>query len=369
MLLHLSMTSLQADLPPHLTSPHCSRYYVPQGVQDIRKVSLRNSKRILPDADSDTGYRTLNDDWTLDTEGINLLQVLAFNDVDHTRTTSNHVIEIINDLGIEAARKALLREMRAVIEFDGSYVNYRHLSNLCDVMTSRGHLMAITRHGINRNETGPLAQCSFEETVDILYRAATFAENDPMAGVSENIMMGQLCPLGTGAFDLLLNEEMLEQAVQYLPEQLPDFGGGIGNMTPGHATPGWMTPGNATPGRPMTPSHYNTFAPNSPLMGQIGGGFSPIPEGAHHGGISPTSPGYSPTSPGYSPTSPGYSPTSPGYSPTSPGYSPTSPGYSPTSPGYSPTSPGYSPTSPGYSPTSPGYSPTSPGTLQHLATH
>lgn len=47
-----------------------------------------------------------------------------------------------------------------------------------------------------RSHAGPLAQCSFEETVDILYRAATFAERDPMAGVSENIMLGQLCPLG-----------------------------------------------------------------------------------------------------------------------------------------------------------------------------
>lgn len=61
-------------------------------------------------------------------------------------------------------------QVRGVIEFDGSYVNYRHLAILCDVMTSRGHLMAITRHGINRNGNGPLAQCSFEETVDILYR-------------------------------------------------------------------------------------------------------------------------------------------------------------------------------------------------------
>jgi DNA-directed RNA polymerase II subunit RPB1 len=123
-------------------------------------------------------------------------------------------------LGIEAVRNALLKEIRNVIEFDGSYVNYRraqlltfgmdgwvtitaassndfwafcllynsawapvgashlmappqprrHLASLCDVMTSRGHLMAITRHGINRNGNGPMAQCSFEETMDILYR-------------------------------------------------------------------------------------------------------------------------------------------------------------------------------------------------------
>lgn len=32
------------------------------------------------------------------------LQVLAFSDVDASRTTSNHVIEVINDLGIEVRR-------------------------------------------------------------------------------------------------------------------------------------------------------------------------------------------------------------------------------------------------------------------------
>jgi DNA-directed RNA polymerase II subunit RPB1 len=38
---------------------------------------------------------------------------------------SNDLIEIIQDLGVEACRQALLRELRNVIEFDGSYVNYR----------------------------------------------------------------------------------------------------------------------------------------------------------------------------------------------------------------------------------------------------
>lgn len=55
--------------------------------------------------------------------------------------------------------------MNHVISFDGSYVNYRHLALLCDVMTAKGHLMAITRHGINRQDLGPLMRCSFEETV------------------------------------------------------------------------------------------------------------------------------------------------------------------------------------------------------------
>jgi hypothetical protein len=40
-------------------------------------------------------------------------------------------------------------------------------------MTSRGYLMAITRHGINRTENSPLAQCSFEETVGTHTRTRT----------------------------------------------------------------------------------------------------------------------------------------------------------------------------------------------------
>jgi DNA-directed RNA polymerase II subunit RPB1 len=53
------------------------------------------------------------------------LQVLPVPGVDPTRTMSNDLIEIISNLGVEACRQALLRELRNVIEFDGSYVNYR----------------------------------------------------------------------------------------------------------------------------------------------------------------------------------------------------------------------------------------------------
>jgi len=59
----------------------------------------------------------------------------------------------------------LVQKICAIIEFDGSYVKYRHLAALCGSMTSRCHSMAITRHGINCNENSPLAQSSFEESV------------------------------------------------------------------------------------------------------------------------------------------------------------------------------------------------------------
>lgn len=46
----------------------------------------------------------------------------------------------------------------------------------------QGFLLAITRHGINRQETGALMRCSFEETVDILMEAAVHAEQDTLTG-------------------------------------------------------------------------------------------------------------------------------------------------------------------------------------------
>ncbi|KAK9808301.1 hypothetical protein WJX73_009827 [Symbiochloris irregularis] len=334
-----------------------------QGVGGIRKVFIRQIKSKVADMQGGQGFSEI-EEWVLDTEGVNLAEVLAMKDVDSRRTTTNHVVEVVDVLGIEAARNALLKEMRGVIEFDGSYVNYRHLAALCDSMTSRGYFMSITRNGINRTEAGPLGRASFEETVDILFRAAVYGEHDDMRGISENIIMGQLAPTGTGAFDLMLDGDMLQDAceVEVAPDQLSGYWDAM--RTPGHN----MTPGRSTPGQtPSRMSPSNFMSPNaySPFHGDMG--FSPGPRnvfspgpGSASPGYQPRSPGYQPQSPGYSPTSPGYSPTSPGYSPTSPSYSPTSPRYSPTSPAYSPTSPAYSPTSPGYSPTSPSYSPTSP---------
>ena len=78
---------------------------------------------------------------------------------------------------------------------------------LADVITNKGNLMSIDRHGINKSDIGPLAKCSFEETPDIIARAAIFGELDNVLGVSANIMLGQEVPIGTGSVELLFDEE------------------------------------------------------------------------------------------------------------------------------------------------------------------
>ena len=142
-----------------------------QGIEQISKVYMHwptqdSKKRIIINSDGE--YKALQE-WILETDGVNLMKVLSEPSVDPVRTTSNDIVEIFRVLGIEAVRKAVEKELHHVISFDGSYVNYRHLALLCDIMTSRGHLMAVTRHGINRQDVGPLMKCSFEETVGRLH--------------------------------------------------------------------------------------------------------------------------------------------------------------------------------------------------------
>ena len=392
-----------------------------RGIPGISRVFMMEGRRTYEQEDGSYGIRK---EWQLETDGIHLAQALTVENVDPVRTYSNSFVEVLQVMGIEATRAALLKELRAVIEFDGSKVNYRHLALLADVMTSRGHLMAITRHGINRADTGALMRASFEETVEILMDAAAAGELDDCRGVSENIMLGQLAPLGTGEFDTLLDEKMLSQisvdhfqlgfgessttpmrpggsATPY-DEGLvygdyvgsPDgnaafspLAGGSGSETPAGFTPygtGFAQSGGRSPWGVTSP---NPFGASSPFASSPR--FSPLSPSAY--GVSPqypsspayqaTSPGYSPTSPSYSPSSPSFQASSPSYTPTdtvfgarpgssfpvsSPSWSPVSPNYSPQSPAYNPTStnmassPQYSPSSPKFSPSSPAYSPSSP---------
>jgi len=345
-----------------------------RGIDHVKKVFMRGgARRTVWDDDEGFGVRN---EWVLETDGTNLMGVLGVDYIDSSRTISNDIVEVFLTLGIEGVRGALLSELRNVISFDGSYVNYRHLASLVDVMTMQGHLMAIDRHGINRVDSGPLLRASFEETVDMLMDAAVHAEEEILKGVTENIMLGQLPRVGTGDMDLLLDEDkVVREAVEVVVDDLAGdtnlgvIGGGAGGA--GSATPYASTPFANSPmvgGGEMSPfagdAQFSpavgaaSFSPAyAPASGSYGSGFD---DGSSSPAYNPSSPAYSPTSPAYSPTSPAYSPTSPAYSPTSPAYSPTSPAYSPTSPAYSPTSPAYSPTSPAYSPTSPAYSPTSP---------
>ncbi|KAJ3216817.1 DNA-directed RNA polymerase II subunit rpb1 [Dinochytrium kinnereticum] len=233
------------------------------GVRGIKKAYISERKYELFDRESgygDTGSYVMYTENFLETDGTNLSKVLSLPGVDSKTTTSNSIIEIMEVLGIEATRVALLHELRNVINADGSYVNYRHLALLSDIMCQRGHLMAITRHGINRTDSSALARCSFEETVELLVEAAGAGDRDTCKGVSENIILGQLAPIGTGSFEVLLNADMLQNAHELQdPMAMASIGRDYAPMSPAH------TPYVDRMGSPMPYSPSGGYSPTGPV--------------------------------------------------------------------------------------------------------
>jgi len=180
---------------------------VVKGIDKINKVIPRKD---LENIEFYDGNYKSKEQWIIDTDGTNLQEILAFDEVDTENTFSNDIIEAYNIFGIDAAKQLLINEINEVLDSSGNYVNYRHISLLCDFMTNKGYLVSIDRFGINRDtELGPLAKCSFEETTEQIFKASIFGEKDTLNGVSANIMMGQLIPSGTGDTSILLDEMKL----------------------------------------------------------------------------------------------------------------------------------------------------------------
>jgi DNA-directed RNA polymerase II subunit RPB1 len=90
---------------------------------------------------------------------------------------------------------------------------------LVDKICAKGHLMSIDRYGINKNDIGPLAKMSFEQTEDIALRAALFGERDPCLGVSANVMLGAPIKAGTAFTEILLDEDAAFELGKTTPEQ------------------------------------------------------------------------------------------------------------------------------------------------------
>jgi DNA-directed RNA polymerase subunit A" len=162
-----------------------------KGIEEISRVVIRKEE-------TDEG-----EEFVLYTEGSELGDVLGLEGVDASRTTCNNIHEIYRQLGVEAARESLIDETMNTLEEQGlDDVNIRHLMLVADIMTNRGTIESIGRHGISGSKESVLARAAFEVTVNHLLDAAIHGEVDDLNGVTENVIVGKPIKLGTGDVDL-----------------------------------------------------------------------------------------------------------------------------------------------------------------------
>jgi DNA-directed RNA polymerase subunit A" len=186
-----------------------------KAVDDLKKVKVKGidgiTRLVVSRDDKEGGY-------ILYTEGSNLKEVLEIGGIQHSRVKTNDILQIQDELGIEAARNAIMEEAYATLKGQGLQVDLRHLMLVADVMTADGEVKAIGRQGVSGQKSSILARAAFEITVDHLLTAGMTGEVDPLNGVAENIIVGQPVNLGTGAVRLAMDTGKLAKLIKTMPK-------------------------------------------------------------------------------------------------------------------------------------------------------
>jgi len=140
-------------------------------------------------------------------EGYGLREVMAIDGVNGLESSTNHIIEMQQVLGIEAARNSIIKEIQYTMQSHGMQLDFRHCMLLSDLMTFKGEILGITRFGIAKMKDSVLMLASFEKTTDHLFDASFYGKKDSIDGVSECVIMGIPMHVGTGIFKLLQKTE------------------------------------------------------------------------------------------------------------------------------------------------------------------
>jgi len=165
------------------------RKTIVKGVPEIERVTLKEE----------------NGEWVIQTTGSNLIKVFEVEGIDKFNVRTNNIFEIATALGIEAARNALISELKATLENQGLEVDVRYLMLVSDLMCHKGYLQQIGRHGIAGSKDSVLARAAFEITVPTIARAAKVGEIEELKGITENVIVGSQIPIGSGTVDIYMN--------------------------------------------------------------------------------------------------------------------------------------------------------------------
>ena len=177
------------------------------GIEKIKKVYIKKIQKNVYDKSNGNLITPPPEEYVFETEGSNLMKIFELDEVDFKRTISNDINDIYEILGIEAARKILIEEIKKLFNAYGIYINYRHISILCDYMTQKGILIPISRHGLKKVGMGPIRRATYEEAAKNLLEAGINCEKDQLNGVSEQILYGKSPKIGTNFFSLLYQNE------------------------------------------------------------------------------------------------------------------------------------------------------------------
>jgi DNA-directed RNA polymerase beta' subunit len=184
-----------------------------RGVENIRMTEVvKVIRHVISDEGSVIRSSEKNEIYGIKTLGTNFTGVMNMKKIDRNTLITDSIDETQRMLGISAARKRIISELRQL--GDGRGINYRHFAIYADEMTYTGKVTSIERAGLNKREiNNVLLRLGFVSPVPTLEEAAVNTMEDTVTGVTAKLLIGTTPDIGTAYNQFYINEDFIKKNV------------------------------------------------------------------------------------------------------------------------------------------------------------
>jgi DNA-directed RNA polymerase II subunit RPB1 len=139
------------------------------------------------------------DTTVLCTKGTNLLGTLRLPFVDPERTVSNHIREVCDVFGIDAACSLIEHEWAGVMRTNNAHVAVRHITLIAETMCYSGVVCPMSYTGICNEAASVIKKATFERAMDAFVWGAAQGRIDEARGAMDSMCWNSGLRAGTGS--------------------------------------------------------------------------------------------------------------------------------------------------------------------------
>jgi len=154
------------------------------------------------------------------TKGTNLVDLMDRKEVESRLVMTNHIREIEEVLGIDAACAAIEYEWRTVMTMNNAHVGMRHIKLISEAMCYRGIVCPMTYQGICRENSSIIKKASFEKAMDSFLWGAVQGQKDDINGCMDSVCWNGILKAGTGSVTLFSEPVNLPKSIAFKQDQL-----------------------------------------------------------------------------------------------------------------------------------------------------
>lgn len=189
-----------------------------KGSPEVRRKTILEVNKIPIYRNPSPIYRASNMIY-METSGSDFSNLFKMSDVDHTRSYTNNMYELLKYFGIEVVRNYFVRELLLLVKNSDSYIDPRHATVIADWVTAFGFITPLTSNGMAKHKMGSLANAAFRGPMEAVKNESLFNKIDTLENVSSSIALGKKITLGTGLPEIKIDQKKIDQILARRPKE------------------------------------------------------------------------------------------------------------------------------------------------------